>query len=183
MNLKTIWIFLAFAGWIAWAAPNLQAQLLKTQSQALKQAFVQADTVLRRTLFLDKNQVERIQKKSRSKVPSRIVSYYVGIKEGRPTGYAFFEKQIVRTKPAIIMVVIAPDTTVQAVEVLAFHEPMDYLPTARWFKQFLHKKLSQNLWPDKEIHAVTGATLSARAFTLMIRRALSYMELIGAKHP
>ncbi len=154
------------------------AQVFKTQEEALQEAFATADTVLRQTVFLDDTEVEWLQKKSRSQFSSQVISYYVGIKNGTPTDYAFFEDQIVRTKKAIAMVLVTPGGTVKNVEVLAFYEPQDYLPIKRWFELFWGKELSANLWPGKEIHAVTGATLSVRSFTMSTRRALALFEFI-----
>ncbi|MDQ7053802.1 MAG: FMN-binding protein [candidate division KSB1 bacterium] len=150
-----------------------------TQTEALHHAFADVDTVLRKTLFLSKDQKRSLEKKARAPFASRIISYYVGQKAGKVVGYAFFEKQIVRTKPTIMMVVITPDGKVQSVEVLAFYEPRDYLPAPGWFRRFHGKNLSPDLWPGRGVDAITGATLSVRAFSLMVRRALALFELIG----
>lgn len=159
-------------------SPNVFPGVFKTQDVALETTFSEADTVVRKTLFLDDEQINTLQDKSRSKFSSQIISYYVGLKDGSPIGYAFFEDQIVRTKKAIVMVVLLPDGTVENVEVLAFYEPEDYLPIERWFELFFGKRLTANLWPGKQIHAVTGATLSVHSFTLCTRRALALYELI-----
>ena len=77
------------------------------------------------------------------------------------------------------MVVVNPDGSVEAMKVLAFFEPADYLPVKKWFDLFIGKKLSPDLWPGREIHAVTGATMSVRAFTASTRRALAVFALIA----
>ncbi len=141
--------------------------------------FSSADTVIRKTIFLDDDQIGILQDKSRSQFTSQVIAYYIGLKDGSPVGYAFFEDQIVRTKKTIAMIVLTPEGTVKNVEVLAFYEPEDYLPIERWFALFFGKKLTANLWPGKQIHAVTGATLSVHSFTLCTRRALAVFELIN----
>ncbi len=156
-----------------------RTQVFITQTEALRLAFIDADTVLRKTLFLSKDQKRSLEKKARALFASRIISYYVGLKAGKVVGYAFFEKQIVRTKPTIMMVVITPEGKVQSVEVLAFYEPRDYLLAPGWFRRFHGKTLSPDLWPGRGVDAITGATLSVRAFSLMVRRALALFELIG----
>lgn len=155
-----------------------QAQVFKSQETALQEAFSGADTVIRQTVFLDDEEVQALQEKSRSRFTSRVISYYIGLKHGEPLGYAFFEGQIVRTKKTIIMVVVNPDGVVKYVQTLAFYEPQDYLPIPKWFDLFTGKSLSPDLWPGKQIHAVTGATLSVRTFTLCTRRALALFEYI-----
>ncbi len=153
-------------------ATGLFGQIYKTQDAAIKETFADADTVIRQTLFLDKDELKTLQKKSKCKFNSQIISYYVGKKEGQLLGYAFFEDEVVRTKKAITMVVVTPEGEIENVEVLAFFEPEDYLPITKWFGAFLKKKLTAALWPGREVHAITGATLSVRAFTFSTRRAL-----------
>jgi Na+-translocating ferredoxin:NAD+ oxidoreductase RnfG subunit len=148
---------------------------------ALEEVFANADTVLRKTLFLESDEVERLQKMSKSKLDSRITTYYIGLKDGEELGIAFFEASIVRTKKAIILVVISPEKTIKHLEVLAFFEPKEYLPSSKWFELFGNKLLTTNLWPGKDIHAVTGATLSVQAFTLCVRRALATYQLLAEK--
>ncbi|NIV03248.1 MAG: FMN-binding protein [Calditrichae bacterium] len=153
-------------------------QVFKTQDEALGETFANADTVLRKTLFLENEGLQKLQEMSHSKFTSSIITYYQGIKNDSIVGHAFFEDQIVRTKKAIIMVVVAPDHRVKQVEVLAFFEPQDYLPIEKWFELFEGKTLTEALLPGRQIHAITGATLSVRAFTYAVRRALAIHEFL-----
>ncbi len=159
------------------------SQVFKTQEQALQEVSSEVDTLVRKTLFLDNAQLEAIKKRSSSDLESPIITYYVGMKNHQPTKYIFFEDKIVRSKKAIVMVVVSSLNTIDKMEVLAFYEPMDYLPIPKWFTLFDDKALSDQLMPGKGIHAVTGATLSVRAFTEMARQALAIQELIGKETP
>ena len=161
-------------------ASNLKAQLMRTQEDALKLAFPTAK-VERLTVFLTETQVEQIQKLAHVKLESKLVTYYVGRSGSEIAGFAFFEKNTVRTKEEIFMVVLNPDGSVRFVEMLAFYEPFDYLPTSRWLKLFGGKSLTDGLWPGREIHNITGATLTARAVTLGVRKVLATFKL--AVHP
>ncbi len=158
-----------------------RAQVFKTQKQALEQAFTECDTVKRNTVFLTDKQVAKIQKKANAKLESKLATYYVGVKSDSVTGYAFFETNIVRTKPETFMVVVNPDGSVRFVEILAFYEPMDYLPTDRWFRLFEGKVLNNELWPKRGIHNISGATLSVRAITLGVRRILATYDIAIAR--
>lgn len=155
-----------------------EAQVFKSQEIALQEAFSGADTVIRQTVFLDDKEVDGLEQKSLSRFNSQVISYYTGLKDEKPLGYAFFEDEIVRTKKTILMVVVNPDGTVKYIEVLAFYEPQDYLPIPKWFDLFMGEILSPGLWPGKQIHAITGATLSVRTFTFCTRRALALFEFI-----
>ena len=66
----------------------------------------------------------------------------------------------------------------RSLRVLAFHEPLDYLPADRWYAQFGDKSLSESLRLGGDVHGVVGATLSARATTRGVRRVLAYYEVL-----
>ncbi|MGH7597822.1 MAG: FMN-binding protein [bacterium] len=149
------------------------SQVFMKQEEALRRAFPQAEKIERHTLFLTDEQIAEIQKSARSKVESKIVVYYRATQGGEILGFACFETMIVRTKPATIMAVIKPDSTLQMVEILAFHEPRDYLPAPRWLTLFRNRILNEALWPKRDIHHISGATLSVQAITLAVRRLLA----------
>ena len=75
------------------------AKVFKTQQQALQEAFPNNDLIERKTLFLTTPQVNQIQKLAKAKLESKIVTFYVGKKADSLMGYAFFESNIVRTRP------------------------------------------------------------------------------------
>lgn len=157
------------------------AQVFKTKNEALLQAFPEKDSVARKVLFLTEKQVEEIQKLAKAKLESKIITYYVGSTADSVLGYAFFETSIVRTKPATFMVVVNPDGKVKYIEILAFYEPADYLPTNNWYNLFKEKQLNEDLWPKRGIHNITGATLSVRAITLGVRKILAIFEIAISK--
>jgi hypothetical protein len=149
------------------------SQVFMKQEEALRLAFPQAEKIERQTLFLTDEQVAEIQKLARSKVESKVIIYYRAARADIIIGFAFFETMIVRTKPATIMAIISPDSTLQRVEILAFHEPRDYLPAPRWLTLFRSRILNEALWPKRDIHHISGATLSVQAITLAVRRVLA----------
>jgi hypothetical protein len=149
------------------------AQGIMTQREALRLAFAQGESIERRTLFLSDSQVADIQKRARSKVESHFVVYYRASRGDTTLGYAFFETTIVRTKPATLMAVINLDSTLRRVEILSFLEPQDYLPAPRWLTLFRNRSLTDALWPRRDIHQISGATLSVNALTLAVRRMMA----------
>jgi len=90
---------------------------------------------------------------------------------------------VVRTQPEAVLVVLGPDGMVASTILLAFGEPLDYLPPGRWLRQFDRKTLSPDLALGQGIAAITGATLSAYGITDSVRRALAvYQVMLAAKH-
>lgn len=152
------------------------AQVFLSQEAALERAFADADTVERHTLFLADSSVAQLSARARTPIESPIVVYYTGRRDGAILGHAFFETRVVRTKEAVVMTVISPDATVESVTVLAFFEPMDYLPIPRWLERFTGKALDDRLVPGQGVDAVSGATLTTRAISDMVRRALVLVE-------
>jgi hypothetical protein len=81
------------------------------------------------------------------------------------------------------MVVINPDSTVRYAEILAFYEPLDYLPAPNWLELFRSKPLKDNLWPRRDIHNITGATLTVQALTQGVRKMLAIFQVAVPKAP
>ena len=158
------------------------AQVFKTREAALADTFARCDTVVRSVLFLSAAEQDEIQNRARGKLESRMVTYYTGLLGGRPAGYAFIQSNVVRTKPATYLVAVDTTGLVSRVDLLAFYEPRDYQPVPKWLSLFRDKSLGAQLWPGRSIHAITGATLTARAFTEGVRKALAtYEVMIAAK--
>jgi Na+-translocating ferredoxin:NAD+ oxidoreductase RnfG subunit len=70
------------------------------------------------------------------------------------------------------------DGTVKRVEVVAFLEPPEYMPSERWYQQFEGQQLDEDLTLDRDIHAVTGATLTAKATTAAVRRMIAIDQIV-----
>ena len=155
----------------------LCAQVYLTQEEALKLYFPGSVAAERKSVFLTNDQVKKIQEKSKAKVESKIVTYYVGKDSSGKPGYAFFETHIVRTMPATYVVVLNADTSIRAIEILAFYEPEDYLPSKKWLTQFTNKNPRSDLWLKRGIHNMVGATLSAQALSDGVRRILATFEV------
>ncbi len=157
------------------------AKVFYSQREALELAFPKADRIERRNFVLTDAQAEAIKSRSRAPLDSRIVTLHVGWRDDEVLGYAVIEVHTVRTLPEALMTVLEPDGIVRSVRVLAFYEPVDYLPPNRWLAQFDEKRLSPGLQLKRDIHAIAGATLSSRAATSSVRRALAYYEVLIAK--
>ena len=71
-----------------------------------------------------------------------------------------------------------PGGEVRSLRVLAFYEPLDYLPTKRWYRQFEAKSADAALRLGRDIHGVVGSTLSSRAATAGVRRALALHRVL-----
>lgn len=166
---------------VAFLASDVEAKVFFTQKEALEQAFPDADRIEQTTFVLTTEQVDAIQKQSRSRLGSRLVSLHTAWRGDEVLGYAHIDVHTVRTKSEGFIIVLDPDGRVGSVRVLAFYEPLDYLPSERWYAGFIGKGRADGLRIGRDVDAVSGATLSAQAAAEGVRRMLAYYTvLLGA---
>lgn len=156
------------------AASQGYAQVYLTKNEALSQYL--GERYERKTVFLTDDEVNIIQRMAKAKVESKIVTYYSSANRT-----AFIESRIVRTMPATFIVVVDTAGSIHAVEMLAFYEPEDYLPTKKWMETFRRKTVSDDLWLKRGVYNISGATLSATAITESIRKILTTYSTVIAK--
>jgi transcriptional regulator of nitric oxide reductase len=162
-------------------APPVHAKVFYSRQEAIALAFPEADRVDKKTTILTADQLAAIEEAGRVKVESKLVTIFTAYRGDEVLGYAHIDIQTVRTHAAALMVVINPEGDVRSVRILAFHEPLDYLPSEKWYAQFAGKTLEDRLRIGGDVHGVVSATLSTRAATDSIRRALAYHAvLIGS---
>lgn len=154
------------------------AKVFASQNQALAEAFPGASRIDRKTLLLRKDDVAKIETLTGEKVRAKVVVIHVAYQGESILGFAEIAVHTVRTQPEAILIVLSPDGRVRSVRIIAFHEPLDYLPTDRWYTQFGGKGKGDRLQLGREIHGVVGATLSAQAAVDGVRRMLAYWEVL-----
>ena len=157
-----------------------RARVFLNQQQALRAAFPEADRIQKKTYVLTARQSEEIRRSARTPLPSRIVTLHTAWRGDQLLGRAHIDVHGVRTKSEALLVVLDASGEVRSVQVLAFYEPIDYLPTQRWYDQFVGKRRGDDLRLARDVHAVAGATLSARAATASVRRMLAYHRVLLA---
>ncbi len=170
---RVLWFVLALG-----AVGATEARVFLTQDQALRLAFAEA-AVERQARFLTEPQLARARELAGVEIPSALVARYVATSAGRLVGIAYFDTHVVRTLSETVMIVVDPDDRILRIEILAFGEPEDYLPRARWLEQFPGRALDRDLALKRGVDAITGATLSAQALTAATRRILAIHQLLG----
>ena len=168
---------------LALLAPAASAKVFVSQNQALREAFPDATRIERETKILIGREFERIKEITRDDRPAKVVVIHMAYKDDVVLGYGHVDVHNVRTKPEAFLVVLTPDGVVRSVRVLAFHEPLDYLPTDRWYGQFAGKTREDRLRVGGDIHGVVGATLSTQAASEGVRRMLAYYEVLLKAEP
>ena len=165
-----------------WLLPSLsrpaEAVVLYAKNEALKLIFPEADSIDPKAIFLNAKQVARIEELARSPLESQLLTVHVGRNGDETLGYAFLDIHVVRTQPEALFVVLTPQGEVDSVLIVAFHEPLEYMPSDRWQAQFGGKTLAPDLQVKRAIAPISGATLSAHAMTDAVRRALAVYQVV-----
>jgi hypothetical protein len=161
------------------AAPAA-AKVFYAREEALKLAFPDATRTEPHDFFLTAEQKHQIEERSKAKLESDLLTAYVGYQGDRLLGWAIFDTHVVRTLPETFLVVVSPQGTVAATHLLAFYEPLEYLPSDRWLTQFAGKKADDDLQVGRGIAAITGSTLTSQAVAGGIRRALAIYAVLLA---
>ncbi len=156
-------------------------RVYSTRDEALLMVFGEGVKVEKHVFYLTKDEAEEAARMARVEDVSRLLTYYRGIRDGKTTAYVTFVSHVVRTRYAVTMVVLDPDLSIRKVEVVAFYEPEEYIPDERWFRQFDGKRLSDSLWPRRDIQTVTGATLSVNTLVRETRKVLAIFEVMIQK--
>jgi Na+-translocating ferredoxin:NAD+ oxidoreductase RnfG subunit len=164
---------------LACVAAPVSAAVFTTPDRALAEAFPGARIESRR-YTLTPEQLDAVRKAARVRTTADTLTAHLAWHGDTLAGTAFFESRIVRTMPGVFMIAVSPETTVQRVEVIAFHEPPDFQPTSRWLDQFPGQRLDNRLWPRRDIRTLTGATLSTQAVTESVRQALAWYTVLVA---
>ncbi|MBI4347269.1 MAG: FMN-binding protein [Elusimicrobia bacterium] len=162
----------------AWADRPAQARVLLRQDEALKIAFGDV-TPERRTAYFTSEQLRRAEQSARVKIESRVWTYYVARSSSGEETFAYFDTHIVRTMPETFMAVVDGAGRLRFVELLAFHEPDDYLPSKRWLRQFDGRPLDGELLVRRAIRNITGASLTSQELTSGVRRVLAVHEMLN----
>lgn len=129
-------------------------------------------------IILSEKEVKEVEKLSRVKLNTRFVTFYIVKENDRVVAYGYVDIHRVRTKPEAVLYVISPEGRIELIEILAFYEPLEYLPPKDWLKLFQGKDISTPLRVKKDIPNLTGATLTARAIAKNTKKVLALWEVL-----
>lgn len=178
------WLPLLIHACLASVTSQAEAKVFLTQAEALSLAFPAGVTVERKTAFLTEAEREEARKLSGvGRLPSALVVFYVGTRDGRGVATAYFDTHVVRTLTETVMILVDATASIARVEILSFGEPEEYLPRPHWYEQFSGRKLDDELSLKHGVRAVSGATLTARATTEAARRILAIDQVLRRRAP
>lgn len=146
--------------------------------EALKQLFAGSDVVKAEKKTLTAADREKLRQTLGYAVTGDTVTFFVGYSGDKIDGYVLMDQQIGKTQPITFMTLIGTDGVVREIEVLAYQESQgSQIRYPRFREQFRGKDSSAPLQVGQDIQNITGATLSVRATTETVRRALALWNL------
>ena len=160
----------------------LSAKILTSPIDAMQYTYG-ADTVItKKNILLSKQRTKTIQEQAHVKLESKIFRIFKAEKDNETLGYGVLVNRKVRSKNAVVLYLISKDSILKSIEVIAFNEPIEYLPSKTWNAQFENISTDKMLKSATDIPTITGATLSARALTDGSRIAFAiYNETLKGK--
>ncbi len=174
--MKTIFALLLF-----FSFSTLQAQMLISPIDAMKEAYDLNATITKKNILLSNTKYKNIQKNAKTKLDTKIYRIFTAKKDDKILGYGVLVSRKVRAKNGVVLYFIK-NNNLLGIEVIAFNEALEYLTTDRWNSQFEDINTSKMLRLNRDIPSISGATMSARSVVEGSRIAFAvYNELLKGK--
>ena len=150
----------ALVAWLVLAAGAASAQPgVVSRQEALNAVFAGA-TITGDRVYLTVEQAERIAEISREDIRTRIYARYVARRDGVVVGRAYVDTHVVRTKRESLLISLEADGRVRRIDVTAFLEPPEYVPSDRWRRQYYERPLGDDIAIHRAIRPIAGGTLT-----------------------
>lgn len=157
-------------------AADAKERRYATEDEALEEAFP-GSSFRKEVIVLDSFLKSKITENLGKNVYESSVDTYEARLDGKVQGYGFVMNQIGKTKDITFLVSMNPEGEVVFVSILVFRESQGFeVKNKRWLAQFKGKDLLSRLRVKKDIDNISGATMSARAVTKGVARALAFFH-------
>jgi Na+-translocating ferredoxin:NAD+ oxidoreductase RnfG subunit len=169
---------------------------LLTKEDALKQVLGEDVEIIPETKTLEGDVLERVKQRLGGKLidyqegsesvaveASKTVTFYFGAKDGKKSIVALIDVEPGKWGPVEFIIALDPDGIVKKVAVMSYQEKRGR-PIAResFLRQYEGKSSKSTLEVGKDIIGVSGATISSRAATFAVKKAIALLEEFYLKH-
>jgi len=152
-------------------------KLLVPLKEALDSAFPGATSVKKITVILDDDQSEKIEQLGKTTLDSKIHIFYEFRDESDILGYGVVDTHVLRTKSETVLYLMDDRGNLINSEILAFFEPAEYMPPAKWLNLYDNKNIGDEFRIGKKIPNITGATITAHEFSRNTRKVLAIYKV------
>jgi Na+-translocating ferredoxin:NAD+ oxidoreductase RnfG subunit len=189
-----ICIFLSSVSFVE-AAKRRRFFRLLTKEEALNFVFPEVDEIVTETKTLSKMELMKIKKKldgklvfyqtgskSEQVVEENEYTFYFGLKDGERIGMAMIEVQPGKWGPVEFIIAVDMDGEVKDVAVMSYQEIRGRPIKKRSFlDQYIGKTAQDRLKVGRDIHGISGATISSRCATFAVKKVLVMYEELFLK--
>ena len=158
---------------LALLAGPADARTLVSEAKALKAAFPAASQFVPRKLSPTAVQLQQLGKALGRKASSVPRLFEARDENQESLGWAFIDSEPGKFLPMDYLVAVSPQGTILEVQLLVYRETHGHEVRSRRFRsQFKGKSLDDPIQLDRDIDAVSGATISSRTFTFGAKKCL-----------
>lgn len=151
-------------------------------AEALRVIFRSSQEVILQKKSLTEEQKTALGKRLGRKITRTDWNFYVARSDGKVDGYALIDNEVGKMEPITFLTAITPQGEVKEVEILVFREPIGgEVHDKRFLKQYRGKKLEDPIRIGQDVANISGATMSARAVSLGVKRALAIWQVFYGK--
>jgi Na+-translocating ferredoxin:NAD+ oxidoreductase RnfG subunit len=159
--------------------PLGRAVVYMSREEALKTLLHEADHFTQETVSLTDAHRERIESLINGRVRETEVTFWIGGRAGKAMGYATVLDVIGKEQPITFMVAVAAEGSVLGVQVLTYRESQgSEIRSKRFLNQFAGKTLAAPLKLGRDVHGISGASLSSRSTAYAVRKALALAAVV-----
>ena len=177
LTAASLALFALFLPWIAEATV-----VYATEEEALKRIMPEADHFDAEEIHLSPDQLAKAQELAGKAFREGDYRFTVGRKGAETIGYALKLEAVGKERPITFLIGIEPAGEIKGIELLIYRESEGSdIRHPRFMKQFVKKKGEDPLRLGQDIQPISGATLSSRAATYAVRKALSIFEVVYKK--
>jgi len=172
------WVLLASALILGWT-DEARAKVYLTREEATRLAFGPSATVSEERRAPSPHVRTTIERRLGRPVPEEGFTFYVGRSADGVQGYGVVLEEMGKHEPIAFFVAISPDGHVKDVMILEYRESRGGEVRQKGFlKQYVGKTSQDPMEPDQDITPITGATISARAISDGVKKALIIWEAL-----
>ncbi len=172
--MKTVFFILLWS--VGFSSISI-AKINVTVKEVCETSFRNVDKIEHKTLFLTTSQYDKIRRKAKAKINTKIYRYYNILSKGKRVGIGVLITRKMRTKKATVLYAFDMNNNLRFTEIMAFGEPPEFIPNSTWMGQFQNKKPTKKFMIGKDIPTISGSTLSARSITQGARIARAIYEI------
>jgi Na+-translocating ferredoxin:NAD+ oxidoreductase RnfG subunit len=160
-------------------APVVGGQSYLSEADAPRAIFPEASGSARKTLDLSDADIAALSKSLGRRLEARTYLYLEVKSDKGFVGYIFLLDVIGESRPITFAVGVAADGTLRDLQVMVYREPQgEAIQEKRFRKQFVGKRASDPITLNKDIDAISGATISSRSATFAARKGLLLAEVL-----